>query len=580
MDAHDDTFQIAYDAEYQQGDIDFVSKCKIVGETNGTITFSMLGLARSSFLRNRIGLCVLHPIRECSGQPCIVEKTDGTVEHGVFPEHISPHQPFMSLRAISHEVFPDAWAEVRLEGDVFEMEDQRNWTDASFKTYSTPLALPFPVEVEEGTEIAQSVTITLNGHISDLPRESIVPDLTFTVGGTPLAPLPRIGLGMASHGGALTGTELIRLRALNLSHLRVDLVLSELNYEPTLRLATAEARALGVALEIALHVSEATTNELPALAALLEEVRPPVLHWLVFHTEEPATSGVWLDLARKYLVSYDADAKIGGGTHWYFAELNRNRPSMKTVDLVSYSLNPQVHAFDNRSLVEALETQAATVESARQFVGDLPVAVTSITLIPRFGYGSSGPGLELPAFELPLRVDERQMALFGAVWTTGSLKYVAESGAYSMTYYETIGWRGVMGTEDGSPLPKVLQSLPGSVFPVYHVLADVGEFAGGEVLPTMSSDTLKVDGLAVRHGGRCRVLIANLTTDPQQVIVEGLAAQVFVRFLDETSVREAMMSPEDFRARPGESWKTDTGLLVLELPPYAVARIDTLQGGR
>jgi len=24
------------------------------------------------------------------------------------------------------------------------MEDQRNWTDASFKTYSTPLALGFP----------------------------------------------------------------------------------------------------------------------------------------------------------------------------------------------------------------------------------------------------------------------------------------------------------------------------------------------------------------------------------------------------------------------------------------------------
>ena len=38
-------------------------------------------------------------------------------------------------------------------GDVFEIEDQRNWTDGSFKTYSTPLSLPFPVPVEAWTRM-------------------------------------------------------------------------------------------------------------------------------------------------------------------------------------------------------------------------------------------------------------------------------------------------------------------------------------------------------------------------------------------------------------------------------------------
>ena len=41
-----------------------------------------------------------------------------------------------------------------MEGETFETEDQRNWSDASFKTYGTPLHLPFPVEVEEGTRVA------------------------------------------------------------------------------------------------------------------------------------------------------------------------------------------------------------------------------------------------------------------------------------------------------------------------------------------------------------------------------------------------------------------------------------------
>ena len=55
------------------------------------------------------------------------------------------------MRAISHEVVPGLMAEVRFEGETFEMEDQRNWTDASYKTYCTPLSLPYPVEVKEGT---------------------------------------------------------------------------------------------------------------------------------------------------------------------------------------------------------------------------------------------------------------------------------------------------------------------------------------------------------------------------------------------------------------------------------------------
>mgnify|MGYP006195238293 CR=1 FL=1 len=47
-------------------------------------------------------------------------------------------------------------------GDVFEMEDQRNWTDASYKTYVRPLALPWPYTLEAGTELEQAVTPSLD----------------------------------------------------------------------------------------------------------------------------------------------------------------------------------------------------------------------------------------------------------------------------------------------------------------------------------------------------------------------------------------------------------------------------------
>jgi hypothetical protein len=68
-------------------------------------------------------------------------------------------------------------------------------------------------------------------------------------------------------------------------------------------------------------------------------------------------------------------------------------------------------------------------------------------------------------------------------WTVGSLKHLCESNVYSVTCYETSGWRGVMEREDGPALPDMFRSLPRSVYPLYHVLADAGEYVGASVLP-------------------------------------------------------------------------------------------------
>jgi D-apionolactonase len=156
----DDAFQISYDAEHRQGEIDFSWRGRIIGDARGTIRFTMDGEACSTFLRNRIGFCVLHPIHECAGAACQIEHVDGTIETTRFPHYIAPQAlvdgiihpvyPFADLRAISHEIQPGVWADLHFEGETFEMEDQRNWTDASYKTYGTPLRLPFPAQVEQG----------------------------------------------------------------------------------------------------------------------------------------------------------------------------------------------------------------------------------------------------------------------------------------------------------------------------------------------------------------------------------------------------------------------------------------------
>src|SRR5204862_397228 len=119
----------------------------------------------STFRRNRLGFCVHHPLEGCLGRPCWLERPDGSVAEERFPNFIAPHQPFLDIRAMRYEVLPGLIAEVRFSGDIFETEDQRNWSDANFKTYSTPLRLPFPVEVRAGDEIRQSVTIRFIGSL-------------------------------------------------------------------------------------------------------------------------------------------------------------------------------------------------------------------------------------------------------------------------------------------------------------------------------------------------------------------------------------------------------------------------------
>ena len=584
MDIKDDSFIITYTVNNIQSDIDFCWQGKIIGNANGTITFSMDGEARSTFWRNRIGFCILHPMEYASTE-CKIEHVNGTIEQTTFPKFIAPQliindkpspvEPFSNMRALVYQVKPNLLAEVRFEGENFEMEDQRNWTDASFKTYGTPLSKPSPVEVKAGTKISQNFSLTLKNQDHELKSFKANDELTFLIKEKVIRKLPKIGLDEASHDYPLNEKELERLKVLNLSHQRINLNLYDPNYEAKFDQSSKDANKLGINLEVALFLSNDAESELMAFLELLEKIKPPILTWLIFHKEEITTSKKWILLARKYLQKYNRNIKIGSGTNVLFTDLNRSTVSFEDMDLVSYSINPQVHAFDNLSLIETLSAQPETVKSARQFSNDKFIAVSPITLKMRFNPFTTSPETELKSNQLPSQVDVRQMSLFGAGWTVGSLKYLCESEAHSLTYYETTGWRGVMETQYGSPIPEKFYSFKESVFPLYHVFADVGEFADGEIISTSSSNPLKINGLAINKEGQIRIILANLVSEVQQLTVKNLGSSVNIRHLNESNIEEAMKSPETFRAQNFKKHVTANGSLKLELLPYAIVCIDS-----
>jgi D-apionolactonase len=586
LDIQPDSFQITYAVENRHGEINFAWKGEITGDPQGQIIFSMRGEARSTFMRNRIGFCVLHPAA-CAGVTARLEHVDGQTEAGTFPELIcaaQPIPPFAELRALAHQVSPGLWAEVSFTGDIFEMEDQRNWTDASYKTFCTPLRLPFPVQIEAGTRLEQSITLSLMDERAPAAKSASVAiqvgiqPVTFSLQPEKTFNLPRLGLGVASHGQPLNATEISRLKALHLHHLRVDLCLSEPDFVEKLILATAEADALGISLEAALLISDGPKPGLIHLKEAVISLKLPVKTWLVYPLKEIFTGASptrqVLEAALPYLTGLVPGALIGAGTNTDFIFMQRTPPPLDLIDLVTFAINPQVHAFDNASIVETLEVQGAAVRTARRLAGGKPVIVSPLTLKPPHNPYATEPVPLPPPGELPPQVDPRQMSLLGAGWTAASLKYLAEGGAQSVTCYETTGWRGVMETALGSPLPELFHSRPSCVFPLYHVLADYGEFAGGQAIHSRSSNSLAVDGIALCKEDKTRLILANFSSEPQPVSIQGLGKAALVRALDETNAAQARLNPEQYRAFTESLQSTTDGLLELTLLPYAVVRID------
>ena len=515
--------------------VDFEARCEAPGisfcwsgaiEARGpSLSFLFKGEARSSFRKNRIGFCILHPIRECAALPCAIQNRQSEWSEAIFPRFVSPHQPFKDLQRLRWSPHPGIAAELHFEGDVFETEDQRNWTDASFKTYCTPLAVPFPVKIEAGAQIDQRVTLNLQSKEPIRQVEEQIPEIRLDLAEAE-NPVPLLGLEVASHGKRLGEIHLERLKKLKLSHLRVDLRLSHDDWLNRYRLAVEEAKVIGARLQPALFV---TDNARWEISRFREAIDPAMIDaCLIFHEKELSTCERWLVLSEELLNGL----KIVAGTNAYFAELNRNRPP-KGFSVV-YSINPQVHAFDDRSLMENLEAQSTTVESARQFCGD-GVFLSPITLRPRFN-PNAVVETTIPEGQLPAAVDPRQRTMVGACWTAGSLAALLScQGVASLTYFETTGWRGLMETERGSPLRAKFGSSADEIFPLYHVFEFIAGTTSVLRLGTALQDGFSALALCDRNGSK-RYLLANLEADSKRVRCRLPADAAELRLLGQTNV--------------------------------------------
>lgn len=577
VDQRADGFSVSYHAVCAREAMEIAFDITIEGHSDGSLDFEGTAVPKTDFRTARTGFVVLHPLKGVVGNKVEVEHIDGKVEKSIFPKQVNPIQPFLHIRSLTHEVLPGVKATVRMEGDTWEMEDHRNWTDASFKTYVRPLALPWPYTLKAGEPVKQSIRFSLSGNVPKAARSGAGGGIEIKLGSATRDVMPPVGLGVPAeeigHAAARLGlVKGIAPKVLNC------------HYDPRAkhgakelygyRLLCDETGAECV-LEIVVESVDRYAEELAGVAKLVKESGLKLAAIAVCPVGDlksvlpggPRPPAPPLD--KLYAAARKAfpGVKLGGGMFSFFTELNRKRPPAELLDFVTNTTCPIVHAADDRSVMETHEALPWQLETARSYIGKTAHRVGPSAIgcrdNPHGATFTPNPKNERICL---VKMDPRQRGLFGAAWTLAYIATLARAGAAAVTVGAPTGPLGVIYRKTDYAQPYFDDIGSSAVYPAYHVVSGLARASGSKLVSATSSDAAKVECLAVRGKGGTILWLANRTADSQSVKLSGASGTTFAAVLDEDSFAVATTDPAKFQ----RSWKAVAGS-ALKLGAYAVA---------
>jgi D-apionolactonase len=341
-----------------------------------TLSFKIDGRALRDMNVCRVGLIVLYPVRSLLGSFVEVEGPGGInrlqIHEALYPQPIIDGlpcgitPPFSSLSM----KFPDGDSlQCRFIGELFELEDQRNWGDASFKAYCPPLGLGFPRRVKRGTVFRHAVkaalTVRTARSSSDfelgLIKDPAQPSLRF----------PNLGISAAAKA-----YEPLGLSDLNWSHIRVDVPNPEAH--PSV-MRTIEQLPATSGIELCVTVDEnGSINHV--VAEILRKAQSCIVRLLLRGAGSHLPTAKSISGFRETLkASNILPPSLLVTTDGYFVELNRDGP-LPMVDGVAFPFSSTVHLRDQRTLAESPAVLSDIVSSARKLSGQSTVAISPLAL--------------------------------------------------------------------------------------------------------------------------------------------------------------------------------------------------------
>ena len=571
-------FVVGYNATCRDAEQALKYTAMIEGKSDGTLIFSAEGIPQTDFLTNRSGFVVLHPLEGVVGKPVEVVHVDGKREKRNFPKVISPGQPIFEIRSLKHTVMPGVTATVVMEGNKFEMEDHRNWMDASYKTYVCSLLDPWPYTLPKGKAFTQSTSLHIAGRPARASAKRDSGIIQVTMSGLKKR-LPAIGVGvpMQEANAALARVDLIA--AASPSHL-VCQIDGRMEGQAVTARAFAQLKArtkVPVTLEIVLPAKESADREMSEIAAKLREggLTPDAIVVTQMHdlkSFQPSTPRPWgptyEDMAAAARKAFPG-VPLGGGMLSYFTELNRKRPPQGSFDFITHTVCPIVHAADDLSVMETIETLPWIIASTRAMIGTSPYQMGPSSIPCR----DNPYGAEVAANPSNGRVclsdmDPRQRGLFAAAWNLGLAAAATQGRLDAISLGSVTGPQGLIYRKSGYSQPG-FDSSDAAVYPAYHILAGLGRASGARHIETTSGAPGKIAALAHQSKAGPVLWLANLTGEGQSIKVNGFMGAAQVHVLEEKNFDTLIRRP-DYLSKASASVKK---VASLEIGPYGVFRI-------
>ena len=573
-----DRFTVTYSAICSGDGQRFDYRARITGNADGTLRFDGIGTPETDFLTNRTGFVVLHGAAGTSGHPAEVSEVDGRVVETRFPEVIDPKQPIMNIRALTHEVAPGLKVTCTMLGDTFEMEDQRNWTDASYKTYVRPLGLPHPFVLNAGETIEQAVELRFEG-TARAPAAEVgdgTPEVSVTVGAE-AGRVPQIAMGLEWHStdaAVARADQLAGLRPAYLScyfdarHAGPEAmegfraVAETMDWQLALEAVVPGLDDPGEALRSIADMASAAGARFGSVAVSPAGDLDFVIPGTVFDDMSPY--GPLYAAARE---AFPRSA-IGGGNFMYFTELNRKPPPAEGLDFVIHPTCAIVHAADDRSVTETVETLPYIIRSVRSLFEGKPYCLGPVAIGTRTSPFGGPPAPNPHSGRVAMcRNDPRQRGLLGAAWHLGIAARAAEGGVTSLILGAPTGDHGLVHHPGDTPQPWFDEH--GGRFPAWHVMRGMYAASGRPRRATEVSAPREVQALAFETGaGGTEMWFANLMGEERRVRLDGLGSD---------TMRVAVLDEESFVAGAGDPDVLDGVERSvqgdrIELRPHAVAR--------
>jgi hypothetical protein len=128
----------------------------ITGTADGKIVYRASGSAPAAGTSKRLGLCVLYGAGALAGHDFEAIGDDNQATPGKFPELVSPALVASRFHTLAY-ILDGLHVSCGIAESLFDMEDQRNYGDSSFKAYN-PLPYAYP-NIEAGKTLSQTLTL-------------------------------------------------------------------------------------------------------------------------------------------------------------------------------------------------------------------------------------------------------------------------------------------------------------------------------------------------------------------------------------------------------------------------------------